>query len=239
MSKFKFIASRDKFSRMAQILMKFANVKHKWKIQKSIFFWKIVEKLTWLWHVGTPSWITGTPLASWQAKLNNWLAFGTLASLMSHCYVGTQKWEVCHAFGTLARGHLDHTCRHDTNGTRFSKLPRNQIEECIPFQIVDIDVRLLEDLPEEERCNCKKLYKYIKRCKDNAWKRWQLLVVLKERRNQKYKEKPIKIQVDDVVMIKAEEKNKGKWKIAIAHELFYGKWCCKIGTITKWKKKNL
>ena len=34
MSKFEFFVSRDKFSRIAQIFLKFENVEHNWKIQK-------------------------------------------------------------------------------------------------------------------------------------------------------------------------------------------------------------
>ena len=70
----------------------------------------------------------------------------------------------------------------------------------------------MDELPEEEIGNWKKLYKYVTRCKDSTWKRWnhECLVQLRERHNYKYKEKQRKIQVDDKVMIKGEDKNKGK-----------------------------
>ena len=41
-----------------------------------------------------------------------------------------------------------------------------------------------------------------------------------KRHNQKHQEKQRKTQVDDKVMIKGDEKNKGKWETAVAHELF-------------------
>ena len=78
------------------------------------FFWKIaeklvhflageVEKLALLWHGGSPSWITGTPLARWHVYL----------------YVGALKSKV----GTLlTRGHGDQACTHGRNATRFCKL---------------------------------------------------------------------------------------------------------------------
>ena len=49
LSKFKFFVSRDKFSSYPQIFLKFANVKHNWKIRKlnKILFWKIPKN----WHV--------------------------------------------------------------------------------------------------------------------------------------------------------------------------------------------
>ena len=60
MSKFKFFVSRDNFSRIAQIFLKFGNVNHNWKIEKfkKIFSWKAVEKLARL-------------LACWHANLKN------------------------------------------------------------------------------------------------------------------------------------------------------------------------
>lgn len=98
--------------------------------------------------------------------------------------------------------------------------PLTYIEDDLQFPILTPnntilrkDVRLLNELPEEEIGNWKKLYKYVTRCKDNTWKRWnhEYLVQLRERHNYKYKEKQRKIQVDDKVMIKGEDKNKGKW----------------------------
>ena len=90
MSKFEFFVSQDKFSRTAQISLKFAYVKHNWKFKNlEMLFknswkigmpfgrrsWKIgtssgtlthqVEKLACLWLVGMPSWIISTSLACW------------------------------------------------------------------------------------------------------------------------------------------------------------------------------
>ena len=73
-SKFKFFVRRDKFSRIAQIALKFA-IKNYSKIQK----------LKNSWKTGTPSgkrsWKIGTPVlfACWHAKFNNWHTFGALA----------------------------------------------------------------------------------------------------------------------------------------------------------------
>ena len=118
--------------------LNFANVKHKWKIQKlkNIFFWKIVEKLerlsgrqSWkvgtpfgtltrqveklacFWHVGTPNWKIGTPLAHCHAGT----FIGTLARKIEKL---ARFWQV----GTRAHGHVDHGGTHGTHSTRFSKL---------------------------------------------------------------------------------------------------------------------
>ena len=43
----------------------------------------------------------------------------------------------------------------------------------------------------------------------------EYLTALRERHNLSHKEKPVKININDVVMIKGDEKNRGKWKIGI------------------------
>ena len=48
------------------------------------------------------------------------------------------------------------------------------------------------------------------------------LVALREEHNPIHEEYRQKIQVYDVVILKVGEKNKGKWKIAVVDELFYG-----------------
>ena len=117
MSKFKFFISRDKFSRIAQIFLKFANVKHDWKIRKLKNYF---EKCLKNWY------------AFWQVKFKNRYAFGTLARQVEKL---ASLW---HVYGTLARkneklarfwrvgtwvcGHEDHAGTHGTHDTWFSKL---------------------------------------------------------------------------------------------------------------------
>ena len=71
MSKFRLFVSRDEFSKIAQVFLKFANVKHNWKIQR-------LKN----WH------------AFWQAKLKNWHA---LSHLLARWHVKMRSWD---AFGT-------------------------------------------------------------------------------------------------------------------------------------------
>ena len=77
-------------------------------------------------------------------------------------------------------------------------------------------------IPEEDPDNIdesdlRKRQKYIIRCKEAVWRRWQqeYLKALRERHNMKYNQKAIKPATGDVVVIKGDERNKGKWKIGI------------------------
>ena len=86
-----------------------------------------------------------------------------------------------------------------------------------------VDGNMTED--EEEDLSWRKRQKYVKRCKDVAWKRWQrgYVTALHERHNMQHKSKVVNINVGDVVMIKGEIKKKGRCKIGIISELFQGK----------------
>ena len=89
------------------------------------------------------------------------------------------------------------------------------------------DTVMLQEDPEEEdnRFSWKKRQKYGVRCKDAAWRRWkrEYLTALRERHNMTHKTKVVKIDIGDVVMIKGEDKRRGKWKIDIVKELYRGK----------------
>ena len=78
---------------------------------------------------------------------------------------------------------------------------------------------------ESESETIKKRHKYIKRCKEALWKRWkhEYLVALREKHNLKSEDKPFKINVGDVVLIKRQDENRGHWKIGIINHLYSGK----------------
>ena len=116
MSTFKFFLARDKFSRIDQIFLKFANINYNWKIYilKNIFFKKKWLKI-WhaFWQVGTPISKIDTPLEGWL-----WHAFG-FARLLARWQVNGKCW---HAFGKFAYRHVEHAGTHGSHGTRFNKL---------------------------------------------------------------------------------------------------------------------
>ena len=49
------------------------------------------------------------------------------------------------------------------------------------------------------------------------------MTVLRERHNMVHNTKEVKIDIGDVVMIKGEDKRRGKWKIGMVKELYRGK----------------
>ena len=87
-------------------------------------------------------------------------------------------------------------------------------------------IKLLDDSPEDEEVsdNWKKRQRYVHKSKEVAWKRWvyDYLVNLRERHNLSHKEKPVKININDVVLIKGGKKNRGKWKIVIIENISKG-----------------
>ena len=88
-------------------------------------------------------------------------------------------------------------------------------------QIINIpDIELEEDNPD-----IRKRKRYINKCKQAAWRRWSndYLKALRERHNMKLKTSLIQIKEGDVVLIKSSEKNRGRWKVGIVSELYYGK----------------
>jgi len=57
------------------------------------------------------------------------------------------------------------------------------------------------------------------------WKRWtnEYLRSLREKHNLEHSGKSCTLTVGDVVIIKSEEKNKGKWQLGIVKELYPGR----------------
>jgi hypothetical protein len=86
---------------------------------------------------------------------------------------------------------------------------------------------ILPEQPEHqiENPDLRKRAKYIRRCKDVLWKRWssEYVKALRERHNMKHHGKVINIKIGDVVIVKGEEKNRGKWKIGVVERLVVGK----------------
>ena len=90
--------------------------------------------------------------------------------------------------------------------------------------ILGRDVNFSDVAPHESE-TMKKRHKSIKRCKEALRERWkhEYLVSLREKHNRKRKDKTFKIDIDDVVMIKGEEKNRAHWKIGTVTHLYIGK----------------
>ena len=92
MSKFKIFVSQDKFARIAQILLKVANVKHNWKTQNS----KILLKNAWKIDMPLASKVEKLAhnFARWHAKLENWHGLGTLTRSLARWHVKMRSWHI-------------------------------------------------------------------------------------------------------------------------------------------------
>ena len=112
--------------------------------------------------------------------------------------------------------------------------PLTNIEEDLEYSvltpksiILGRDIKFPDDSPEEEEVSdsWKKQHRYVYKCKEAAWKRWvhEYVAALREKHNLSHKEKPVKTNINDAVMIKGDEKNRGKWKIRIIENIFLGK----------------
>ena len=124
---------QDKFSRIVQIFLRFANVKHNWKIQKlkNIFFWKIAEKLA---HLLAGEFEKLAPLlARSHVKLKNRPVFGTPWHVGIHLthwhddrFISTfaqkkQKLGRFYHVSMWASGYVDHTGTHRMRFRRLGK----------------------------------------------------------------------------------------------------------------------
>lgn len=77
----------------------------------------------------------------------------------------------------------------------------------------------------EDDENLRKRAKYLKACKDSLWKRWskEYLTALRERHNLNHQRKKFQVAVGEVVIIKSDEKNRGRWPLGVVQELFLGR----------------
>ena len=71
----------------------------------------------------------------------------------------------------------------------------------------------------------RKRARYLQRCKDAVWRRWtkEYLRALRERHNLKHKAKLVTPKVGDVVIIKNDKRNRGKWQLGVVVQLLTGK----------------
>ena len=79
-----------------------------------------------------------------------------------------------------------------------------------------------EGSTEEEM---RKRARHILKCKRAMWKRWtgEYLRALREKPNLKYGGKEKIPEVGDVVLIKDDVKNRGKWNVGVVEELYHGR----------------
>ena len=111
--------------------------------------------------------------------------------------------------------------------------PLSYVEDDVQFPILTPNTLMFqrsnavpEELPHHcEEVNLFRRAKYLRRCKDAMWERWskEYLRGLRERHNLIHKGGRGKLSVGDVVIIKSDEKSRGKWPLGIVVELFPGR----------------
>ena len=86
------------------------------------------------------------------------------------------------------------------------------------------DIKVLYGSLEEKEVsdNWEKRQRYLHKCKEAAWKWWvhEYLAALRKKHNLSHTEKLVKININDEVMIKEDDKNCKKWKIRIIENDF-------------------
>ena len=85
-------------------------------------------------------------------------------------------------------------------------------------------IRAPENKFNDDDTNLLKHQRYTKRCKQAAWNCWEndYLRALHERHDMKHKLSNKELKKGDTVIVKPDEKNRGKWKIDIVHQLLKG-----------------
>ena len=91
-----------------------------------------------------------------------------------------------------------------------------------PNQLPEEEAEVIEDV------NLRKRAKYLKRCKDVLWSRWttEYLKALRERHNLNRKTGEAAVNPGDVVLIKGEERNRGRWRFG---------YCRTVNSRQRWR----
>ena len=94
-----------------------------------------------------------------------------------------------------------------------------------PSSMMMLDSNFIPEGDPDDDGDLVKRAKYLRRCKDNVWRRWTMEYIraLRERHNLKHKTKELKVNVGDVVLIRGDEKNRAHWKTGIVTELIPGR----------------
>ena len=117
--------------------------------------------------------------------------------------------------------------------TQLNRRPLFYVEDDVQLPLLNPSsflfqrsIRLPEQEPwREETTDLRKRAKYLRSCKDAVWRRWsrEYLVALRERQNCNGKGKASSLNPGDGVLIRSEEKNRGKWPLGVVVELFNGR----------------
>ncbi|XP_046863260.1 uncharacterized protein LOC124457005 [Xenia sp. Carnegie-2017] len=116
---------------------------------------------------------------------------------------------------------------------QINRRPLSYVEDDVQLPVLTPELFLFQrsnHLPEqklwvESDPDLRKRARYLKSCKQALWKRWskEYLTALRERHNMSHGTKKFIVNVGDVVLIKSNEKNRGKWPLGIVIETYPGR----------------
>ena len=111
--------------------------------------------------------------------------------------------------------------------------PLSYVEDDVQLPILTPNVmmfgqpNLLREEPVEliTEKDMRKRARYLKECKDGLWSRWtgEYFRALRERHVLKNNKSEVKLKAGDVVLIKGEDRHRGKWNIGIVEEMVKGR----------------
>ena len=117
--------------------------------------------------------------------------------------------------------------------TTLNNRPLGYVEDDIQLPILTPNMMMfgltnhlpVEDASSVEDVGLRKRARYLQRCKDSLWARWtgEYVRSLRERHNLKHKKNAPTIKEGEVVLIKGEERNRGRWKVGVITSLIVGR----------------
>ncbi|XP_046848215.1 uncharacterized protein LOC124441793 [Xenia sp. Carnegie-2017] len=132
---------------------------------------------------------------------------------------------------------------------QINRRPLSYVEDDVQLPVLTPELFLFQrsnHLPEqklwvESDPDLRKRARYLKSCKQALWKRWskEYLTALRERHNMSHGTKKFIVNVGDVVLIKSNEKNRGKWPLGIVIETYPGRDGVIRGVMLKTPNGNL
>ena len=117
--------------------------------------------------------------------------------------------------------------------TQVNRRPLNYVEDDSDLPILTPATFLFQwttHLPEEQTWHIpdkdlRRRARFLQICKDHMWTRWQreYLTALRERHNLTHKPANHKVKVGDAVIVRTDNKNRGKWPLAVLQQIFLGR----------------
>ena len=177
-------------------------------------------------------------------KINSWLAKSAIIWQFNVCrapwwggqferLVGLMKQSL---YKTIANGNLRWNELEEVTleiETALNNRPLSYLEDDVQLTALTPSTMLFgqpyqipeEDVSDVENIDLRKRVRYLQKCKDSLWNRWnkEYLKALRERHNLKHRTKEMAAKLGDVVVIKGDERNRGKWKIGIIKDLIKGR----------------